>query len=254
MSCPSCQRPSRDFTNSSGLVTRCDDVWHRPNEVVEPCLDCGTTEAAIVVRNERGVVCFDVYACAARKRGFLGKHPGCDYLAFGFCDKCGQVVSPDPAESPQTARPEDFMTKPDESTAPPPPTHSGAAKTVADASVYSHPYTTPIPTGHDGSTGWIWCATCESPQPVSGHECAPRTPDTSEEVARYAVEMRDRAELAEGLVNRLAFIHGGDHMEPDIYDDARAVAARQGNYGGWTWPLHAPGECVFCDAARGGGR
>lgn len=230
MSCPSCQRPSRDFTNSSGLVTRCDDVWH----ILHPKPCRWWFEAGVNGPRER---------CAG-----VDGHDGL----------CVRPPAPLPrhwlAESPETARPEDFMTKPDESTAPPPPTHSGAAKTVADASVYSHPYTTPIPTGHDGSTGWIWCATCESPQPVSGHECAPRTPDTSEEVARYAVEMRDRAELAEGLVNRLAFIHGGDHMEPDIYDDARAVAARQGNYGGWTWPLHAPGECVFCDAARGGGR
>lgn len=248
MTCPSCQRSTRDFTNSSGLVTRCDDVWHRPNEVVEPCLDCGTTEAAIVVRNERGVVCFDVYACAARKRGFLGKHPGCDYLAFGFCDKCGQVVSPDPAESPQTARPEDFMTKPVESTTPPPPTHSGAAKTVADASVYSHPYTTPIPTAHDGSTGWVYCNTCESPQPVSGHECG-KDPRLS-----YAWGLEDaliaanaRAEFAESLLCAMALQHGFERMDP--YDLSDEEIARV-EPGAWMWPGCDAGDCPFCDSAR----
>lgn len=47
---------------------------------------------------------------------------------------------------------------------------------VGRTSVYSHPYSTPVPTAHDGSTGWIFCNTCESPQPVSGHECAPEQP------------------------------------------------------------------------------
>lgn len=173
------------------------------------------------------------------------------------CQHAFHAVSP--------ARPDDFATETAKDTTPPHPTHHGAAETVL-----GHPYTTPIPTAHDGSTGWVYCNTCESPQPVSGHECAPVVcMDGSRACApggacwftgdlfnlsERALAAEGRAEFAEDLVNRLAFIHGGDHMEPGIYDDARAVAARQGNYGGWTWPLHAPGECVFCDAARGGGR
>lgn len=65
------------------------------------------------------------------------------------------------------ARPGDFATETAKDTTPPPPSHHGAAEAVL-----GHPYTTPIPTTHDGSTGWVFCNSCESPQPVSGHECA----------------------------------------------------------------------------------
>lgn len=64
------------------------------------------------------------------------------------------------------ACPDDFATQTAPDSPKPPPSHHGAAEAVL-----GYPYTTPIPTAHEGSTGWVYCNTCESPQPVSGHKC-----------------------------------------------------------------------------------
>lgn len=161
------------------------------------------------------------------------------------------------------------------------------------------PYTTPVPTVHDGSTGWVYCEACDAPQPVAGHECGdavsaaldalrdsvmfrgylpspdgrratiPTTrlrehlqgggtisglvlsgalvehwglktgspvPDVSP--AHDAVR---RAELAESLLCASAFEHGRSCLFED-----RLV---------WCDSIDATnGDCVYCDAARGGGR
>lgn len=75
--------------------------------------------------------------------------------------------------------------------------------------------------------GFIRCATCESVVSAVGHECA--TPD---ERFERLLSYRDRAEFAESLLCALSWDHAID------LDN------------GWV----ECGPCVYCDAARTGGR
>lgn len=88
--------------------------------------------------------------------------------------------------------------------------------------------------------GFVWCDTCDQAQPAAGHECATGIDreDLAIRMGSRAVglwrEARERAEFAESLLCALAWDHG------------TAIAR--------AWLACFPAECVFCDAARGGGR
>lgn len=165
------------------------------------------------------------------------------------CQHAFHAVSP--------ARPDDFATETAKGTTPPPPSHHGAAKTIADASVYSHPYTTPIPTAHDGSTGWVWCATCESPQPVSGHPCGieKSVQWMHEEMPRLRADLEaaeadlDRAEVVKDLA--LSHLVGAEARAEFAESLLCATVFGHGL-------AYGTCRCDFCniirDAARGGGR
>lgn len=172
------------------------------------------------------------------------------------CQHAFHAVSP--------ARPDDFATETAKGTTPPPPSHHGAAEAfvgdlqkstesteaardLPDPQTYKRsdttlefPYSTPIPTAHDGSTGWVWCATCESPQPVSGHECVPPGTDEDMHHVGTCLEDADRAEFAESLLCAISLDHGLERFRR--------------HFGGVEGYCHEAEECVFCDAARGGGR
>lgn len=183
------------------------------------------------------------------------------------------------------ARPDDFATETAKDTDPPTPTHHGAAN--AAVGVYcpvhgqdrcSHagecvglvcvaqsrgefksPFDPNPPKLIPADNGWIFCATCESPQPVSGHECVPvrclkcgksewegawvcACDSLDAELSR--AEMR--AEFAESLLCAMAWSHGLDKRDHESHSFGPPVVE--------FYPLCAVGRCVFCDAARGGGR
>lgn len=99
--------------------------------------------------------------------------------------------------------------------------------------------------------GWVFCDSCEKPQPTSGHECEPGRQPFSWLVE--AAAWQERAEFAEDLLNRLAFVHGCEHMglyDLDPSDLAREPTRSNIARGGWVWALCDAGECPFCDAAR----
>lgn len=102
---------------------------------------------------------------------------------------------------------------------------------------FSPPYTTPVPTLHDGSTGFIFCEACDAPQPVAGHECA----TSRREPLSFLVEaakQQERAEFAENLLMAMAF----DHQRSNFVGIADFYLCL---------PLNS---CALCTAARGGGR
>ena len=64
---------------------------------------------------------------------------------------------------------------------------------------------------------------------------------------------RKRAEFAESLLCAMALEHGLDRM--GTYDLSEEELTRQRadpRWDGWVWAPCSVGECVFCDAARGG--
>ena len=129
--------------------------------------------------------------------------------------------------------------------------------TVKGTGKLEAPYTTPIPTLHDGSTGWVYCDNCDAPQPVAGHECASAvaralaSPAALEHMAadldhwvNIANANEARAELAENLLTALAFDHGTQQTFISFAGHRGLVMCRG----------DGPLGCPFCDAARGGGR
>ena len=148
-----------------------------------------------------------------------------------------------------------FHVNPAERLPPTATTASEAPRGLPDASKDSrleHPYTTPIPVStQNGASGFVWCNACEKPQPTSGHECEPGRQPFSWLVE--AAAWQERAEFAEDLLNRLAFVHGCEHMglyDLDPSDLAREPTRSNIARGGWVWALCDAGECPFCDAAR----
>ena len=128
--------------------------------------------------------------------------------------------------------------------------HENSPRDLPDPQTYKRsdttlefPYSTPIPTAHDGSTGWVWCATCESPRPVSGHECAKPGERPLGALVSLTLELeyaQAEAEAAHSLLCALALDHGLERFRR--------------HFGGVEGYCHEAEECVFCGAARGGGR
>ena len=127
------------------------------------------------------------------------------------------------------------------------------------------PYTTPVPgPTANGANGFRWCHSCQSVAEVAGHECAPAVlvingSCSPEELAALKGEIggvivaapsdmgweisegrRERAEFAESLLCAMAFDHGLERFRR--------------HFGGVEGYCHEAEECVFCGAARGGGR
>ena len=127
------------------------------------------------------------------------------------------------------------------------------------------PYTTPVPSPTaNGANGFRWCHSCQSVAEVAGHECAPAVlvingSCSPEELAALKGEIggvivaapsdmgweisegrRERAEFAESLLCAMAFDHGLERFRR--------------HFGGVEGYCHGAEECVFCGAARGGGR
>lgn len=109
------------------------------------------------------------------------------------------------------------------------------------------PYTTPVPTLHDGSTGWVYCEACDAPQPVAGHEClhvvgADGTracaPGGACWFAGDLFNLSERAAFAESLLCAMAFDHAAF-----LGERLFCVRSRRDRV------THGLG-CVFCDAAR----
>ena len=112
-------------------------------------------------------------------------------------------------------------------------------KPAQDATALESPYTTPIPTLHDGSTGWVYCEACDAPQPVAGHECVkPATLGCGDPCPTSAPCFRCRAEFAESLLCAMAFDHAAF-----LGERLFCVRSRRDRV------THGLG-CVFCDAAR----
>ncbi len=233
MNCPDCHCPRGEpltvATNS--LVTRCHNAFHAVSApLAQRLADSGNSTTLDDLRPPR------------------------HWLA-----------SADSGASP--ARPDDFATETAKDTTPPPPSHHGAAEAVL-----GHPYTTPIPTAHDGSTGFRFCNACDTVVDVADHECATALPRgecwtvgcrnlseyeaTGHGAANFCAtctaadrgeafgwvkkpwghrETMAAKEFAESLLCAMAF----DHMRREV----------KGYYA-----CEYDGNCVFCDAARGGGR
>lgn len=102
--------------------------------------------------------------------------------------------------------------------------------------------------------GFHWCRGCESVQPVTGHECgggveAPASPYTARVRFERFAALSERAEFAESLLCAMAFDHGAALLCVSyVFHMARAFGPCPESDGG------NPGGCIFCDAARGGGR
>lgn len=157
--------------------------------------------------------------------------------------------------------PDVFHVSPAERLPPTATTASEAPRGLPDASKDSrleHPYTTPIPVStQNGASGFVWCNACEKPQPTSGHECRDLVGQDADDYLRWLETGESphvaRAEFAEDLLNRLAFVHGCEHMglyDLDPSDLAREPTRSNIARGGWVWALCDAGECPFCDAAR----
>lgn len=148
----------------------------------------------------------------------------------------------DADSSASLARPDDFATESAEPRPQPPPSHSGAAKTAGGAII--PPYTTPVPEPTaNGANGFRWCHSCESVADVAGHECV--LPGTDEDMHHVGTCLEDaaRAEFAESLLCAMAFDHGHERLHVGYFWlDIRA------------FHFCPVGECIFCDAARKGGR
>lgn len=109
----------------------------------------------------------------------------------------------------------------------------------------------PTPRALEAATnGFVWCDRCHQVRPAAGHHCS--LFDLGPPIILDVMAIERRAELAESLVGALALEHGLDHMGTFDLDDVEIAAATA--RGGWVWALCDIGTCVFCDAARGGGR
>ncbi len=183
-----------------------------------------------------------------------GAHEGCNYLAFDFCNKCGQVPPVVPAR---------------EATPQPRPAISGAdlaraAEVAAEArreanakgadavevSSMSLPYVIPtMDLALSLPDGLAWCGDCAA----SVGMCKHRAGDGPLMIlVKRSTAAEARAEFAESLLGAMAFEHGLDRMGHfDLSEEEIASAAQRG---GWVWAPCEKGECVFCDAAREGGR
>lgn len=135
MTCPACSRSTRDFTNSSGLVTRCDDAWH-------------TT----------GIHCpaYGLHGCKHEGSGCVGMV----CVEWGKTPVSGAAKAvPDASkDSHSPATPEDFV-RPE------------AAQAVGRHA--SWPFQEDPRPLKPAQNGFIHCAICESVQPAAGHECVP---------------------------------------------------------------------------------
>lgn len=93
------------------------------------------------------------------------------------------------------------------------------------------------------TNGFIWCDKCESAQPVSGHECAKPGERPLGALVSLTLELeyaQAEAEAAHSLLCALALDHGLERFRR--------------HFGGVEGYCHGAEECVFCGAARGGGR
>lgn len=139
MTCPSCSRSTRDFTNSSGLVTRCDDAWHARALAGalahgDPSPPSPATPEDFVRRGPAQLAGPTITcACGVKKTSYGpdGK------TTLNACPFCGR---PDPRTLPRTA---------------------------------SWPFDPNPRPLEPAQNGFRWCHDCESVQPAAGHECAP---------------------------------------------------------------------------------
>jgi hypothetical protein len=111
--------------------------------------------------------------------------------------------------------------------------------------------------------GWVYCNGCEKPQPATGHECGSRhEPKATSWEARYfeahdnALAAEDGREFAESLLCAMAFDHGVMLEAAQYFDDCEPQDSPRLDWicDDSATTCEPERICVFCDAAREGGR
>lgn len=184
MTCPSCSRSTRDFTNSSGLVTRCDDAWHATgdtppaHEPLDPARIVGPEDFA---RQEPNAAVWQKSTWHENSPRDLPDSP--TYRAQPDktphrCRRCGGSGAD--------------------------PEHEGRCGEC-------WPFDPDPPKLIPADNGYRWCDGCDSVVEAKGHECRTLEGTEAEDYLRWLDTGRSpiaaRAEFSESLLCAICFDH-----------------------------------------------
>lgn len=247
MNCPNCHCPRGEplTVAVNSLVTRCHHAFHAVATAEVPPLN--------EPLHPQSPVTPDDFAQQKPAQDATA-HVWCPVNGMGGCAHAGECVGVVCLAHDRKERPKDFPYTTPAMACPTCNDAPGAAPFCSNGyhlAPIQPPYTTPVPTLHDGSTGWVYCEACDAPQPVAGHECAAcrfghrhMSAELAAACAHDGIpdehlrwrQAEFRAELAESLLCAIAF------------DDARLVIDIR--HGEGCDPGEPDRDCLLCKVQR----
>lgn len=167
MNCPNCHCPRGEplTVAVNSLVTRCHHAFHAVATAEAPPLNEPFHPQSPVTPDD---------FVQQKPAQDATAHVWCPVNGMGGCAHAGECVGVVCLAHDRKERPKDFPYTTPAMACPTCNDAPGAAPFCSNGyhlAPIQPPYTTPVPTLHDGSTGWVYCEACDAPQPVAGHEC-----------------------------------------------------------------------------------